>query len=81
MHVVNNMKQFKKFYEFDMKVVIVDNINIFDIFEREIIEILIIINIKKKVILKFSKIIYFLKLRCNILFLFLFKKIDNFKDC
>lgn len=60
-----------------MKVFTIDDINILNIFREETIELLIIININKKIILKLLEVVYSLKLRYNILSLSLLKKIDS----
>ena len=76
-HAVNDMKWFKDFQEFDMKVSTADDVNTLDILGGGSVEVSTITDMNEKVILELSKVAYSPGLRCNILSLSLLGKVGG----
>ena len=81
MHAVNDMKWFRDFYGFDMKVATADDVNTIDILGGGTVEVSTLTDQNELVILELLKVAYSLGLRCNILSLSLLGKVGSLKGC
>ena len=80
-HAVNDMKWFKDFHEFDMKVSTADDVNTLDILGGGTVEVSTMTDTNEKVTLELSKVAFSPGLRCNILSLSLLGKVGGLKGC